>query len=92
MEGKAENGRSKLDVMKEKMMNKSRAKLEEKYQLRESSSLNKLIKTVDQVGQFYKDLDYDKENRKIVLTGPDQGCLAEISEETHNYTCTNSTA
>ena len=92
MEGKTENGRSKLDVMKEKMMNKSRAKLEEKYQLRESSSLNKLIKTVDQVGQFYKDLDYDKENRKIVLTGPHQGCLAEISEETHNYTCTNSTA
>ena len=77
--------------MKQKMMKTSRENLEnlENYQLKESPSLNKLIKTVNDVGQFWKDFD-EKENREIIFTGPNQGQLTEIIQKTQTYK--NSTA
>ena len=94
MEGKTVNtinDRPKIEVMKQKMMKKSRENLEnlENCQLKESPSLNKLIKTVNDVGQFWKDLD-EKENREIIFTGPNQGHLTEIIQKTQTYK--NSTA
>ena len=54
-----------------------------------NSALNKLIKTVNDVGQFWKDFD-EKENREIIFTGPNQGQLTEIIQKTQTYK--NSTA
>ena len=54
-----------------------------------NSALNKLIKTVNDVGQFWKDFD-EKENREIIFTGPNQGQLTEIIQKTETYK--NSTA
>ena len=79
--------------MKQKIMKKSRENLKNlenyEYQLKESPSLNKLIKTVNDVGQFWKDFD-EKENREIIFTGPNQGHLTEIIQKTQTYK--NSTA
>ena len=89
MEGNTINDKTKIEIMKRKMMKKSRENLEQEYPLKESASLNNLIKTVNHVGQFWKDLD-DKENRKIISTGPHQDCVTEIIKITEDYK--NSTA
>ena len=89
MEGNTINDKTKIEVMKRKMMKKSRESHKQECRLRESASLNNLIKTVNHVGQFWKDLD-EKENRKIISTGPNQDCVAKIIEITEAYE--NSTA
>ena len=89
MEGNTINDKTKIEIMKRKMMKKSRENLEQECQLKESPSLNNLIKTVNHVGQFWKDFD-EKENRKIISTGPHQDCVTKIIKITEDYQ--NSTA
>ena len=89
MEGNTINDKTKIEVMKRKMMKKSRENHEQEFQFKDSASFNNLIKTVNHVGQFWKDLD-EKENRKIISTGPHQDCLIKIIKIAEAYE--NSTA
>ena len=89
MEGNTINDKTKIQVMKRKMMKKSRENHEQEFKFRDSASFNNLIKTVNHVGQFWKDLD-EKENRKIISTGPHQDCLTKIIKIADAYE--NSTA
>ena len=57
MEGNTINDKTKIEVMKRKMMKKSRGSHKQECRLRVSASWNNLIKTVNHVGQFWKDLD-----------------------------------
>ena len=83
-----EETRRKTDksvIMKEKLRKEAKEKHLKDYELKKSSNLNRLINTVNHIGQFWSDLDGKDNpemigNRTVVLTGPYQKEMKYIFE------------